>query len=195
MEHLFIQGTSENGRVLLMLHGSNGTEKDLIPLLKKLDPEASVLSIRGNLKDKENYCFVNKDSSILNETKAVYQFIKEAEEKYRFHRNNLIAIGLTNGATMALSLLFHHPDAFKGTILYHPNIPVQDSKLPSLEGIDVFIGASKNNSYCKVEETLEIEDKLKKANANVTVHWEYSKHYLTGEIFAASRAWYREKYK
>ena len=36
-------------RFLLLLHGTGGTENDLLPLAEMIDPDASVLSVRGNV--------------------------------------------------------------------------------------------------------------------------------------------------
>lgn len=200
MDHIFQKGKNDSKPVIFMLHGTRGTEKDLIPLVKKLDPEASVLSVRGSVVETKDYSFVKIVDGLIDEedlsyrTEKLYQFIHEAAEKYQFNRENIVALGLTNGATIATSLLFHYSDALKGAILYHPNIPRRDIQLPNLTGAEVFIGASRNNDFCPQRETIELESMFQKANANVTLHWENSKHYLSGEIFAASRAWYEEKF-
>src|SRR5260370_38290445 len=43
--HEFVHGNSD--RTLLLLHGTGGNERDLIPLGRELDPSASELSPRG----------------------------------------------------------------------------------------------------------------------------------------------------
>jgi len=45
--HEFVQGNSN--RTLLLLHGTGGNERDLIPLGRELDPNASLLSPRGKI--------------------------------------------------------------------------------------------------------------------------------------------------
>lgn len=49
MKHLFRKGKNEQRPVLLLLHGTGGTEEDLLPLAQIVDPDASVLSVRGNV--------------------------------------------------------------------------------------------------------------------------------------------------
>lgn len=191
MEHIFQKGTNDQKPTFLMLHGLGGTERDLIPLAKKLQPEASVLSVRGQVLENEKCMFYKSNEEDLTfRTEELYQFINEAAEKYRFHRNNIVALGYSNGAAMALSLLFHHADVLKAAILYHPQVPRRDMELPDLSDVSIFIGASKNNPFISRNETELLEKMLKDANAHVTLHWENSKQYLSGEIFAASRSWY-----
>jgi hypothetical protein len=45
--HVFVPGSS--GRTLLLLHGTGGSEHDLIPLGRSLDPTANLLSPRGKV--------------------------------------------------------------------------------------------------------------------------------------------------
>ena len=49
MKHIFQKGKDPSKPVLLLLHGTGGTETDLLPLAGHIDPEASVLSVRGNV--------------------------------------------------------------------------------------------------------------------------------------------------
>src|SRR5699024_2074370 len=51
MKHLFRKGNDVSKRTLLLLHGTGGTEHDLLPLAEKIDPDASVLSVRGNVSE------------------------------------------------------------------------------------------------------------------------------------------------
>ena len=49
MKHLFQKGKDSSKPTLLLLHGTGGNELDLLPLAGKIDEEASVLSVRGNI--------------------------------------------------------------------------------------------------------------------------------------------------
>ncbi len=49
MKHVFQKGKDTSKPVLLLLHGTGGNELDLLPLAEIVDPEASVLSVRGNV--------------------------------------------------------------------------------------------------------------------------------------------------
>ena len=51
MKHIFKQGSDTSKPVLLLLHGTGGTEQALLPLAEMIDPEASVLSVRGNVSE------------------------------------------------------------------------------------------------------------------------------------------------
>jgi len=201
MKHIFQEGKNSSRPTLLMLHGTGGTEHDLVPLTEKLDPEAAVLSVRGNVSENGMPRFFRRiaegvfdEEDLIFRTKELYEFLDEAAQKYGFDRNNIIAVGYSNGANIAASLLFHYEDALAGAILYHPMVPRRGIELSDLTGKSVFIGAGKNDPICPAEESRDLKSLLENAGANVELHWENSGHQLTGEEFAASRSWYENKF-
>jgi len=82
-----------------------------------------------------------------------------------------VAVGYSDGANIAGSLLFHYQDALKGAILHHANVPRRGIDLPDLTGTKVFIGAGTDDPICPREEFIELKRLLEKTNAAVTIHW------------------------
>ena len=112
-------------------------------------------------------------------TKELTAFLDEAAAKYGFRRDNVVAVGYSNGANIAGSLLFHYADALKGAILHHPMVPLRGHALPALTNVPVFISAGTNDPICSASETEELTGLLEGAGAAVTVHWENNGHRLT----------------
>src|SRR5699024_12589357 len=98
---------------------------------------------------------------------------------YGFNRNHVIAIGYSNGANIAASLLFHYKDALHGAVLHHPMVPRRNIELPNLTGKQVFIGAGLSDPLCPVEESEELEQLLTEAVATVIMKWIQQGHQLT----------------
>lgn len=121
-------------------------------------------------------------------------FLDQAAEQYGFDRRNLVAVGYSNGANIAASLLFHIQEAWAGAILHHPMVPRRGVVLPELSGLPVFIGAGKNDPICSPQETEELEGLLRGAGADVTVHWERYGHQLTSTEAEAAADWFRDKF-
>src|SRR5699024_11366811 len=80
--------------------------------------------------------------------KDLYEFLYKAAEKYGFNLHNILAIGYSNGANIAASLLFHYQDAIKGAILHHPMVPRRGIELPVLLDKNIFIAAGTNDPIC-----------------------------------------------
>ena len=66
------------------------------------------------------------EEDLVYRTNELNQFLDEASQKYQFDRENVIAIGYSNGANIAASLLFHQQNALKAAILHHPMVPEEE---------------------------------------------------------------------
>ncbi|WP_201002670.1 alpha/beta hydrolase [Paenibacillus glycanilyticus] len=201
MKHIFKQGTNPAAPVLVLFHGTGGTEHDLLPLAAAFSPESSVLSIRGNVSENGMARYFRRIAEgvfdledLVFRTKELNDFLDQAAEEYGFDRGNLVAVGYSNGANIAGSLLFHYKDSLRGAILHHPMVPIRGLELPNLSGVPVFIGAGENDPICSPEETNELEGLLGGAGAAVDVHWERFGHQLTRSEVAAAAAWYKEHF-
>ena len=200
MKHIFEKGTNPNKPVLLLLHGTGGNELDLLPLAEKVDGEASVLSVRGNVLENGMPRFFRRlaegvfdEEDLQFRTKELYEFLDEASQKYGFDRKNIIAVGYSNGANIAASLMFHYADRLKGAILHHPMVPRRGIQLPDLTGTSVFIAAGTNDPICPSSESEDLKSLLEGANASVELHWENRGHQLTLDEVLAAAKWYEEK--
>lgn len=197
MKHIFNKGKVSTKPTLLMLHGTGGNELDLLPLAGMIDDEASVLSVRGNVLENGMPRFFKRlaegvfdEEDLIFRTKELNEFLDEAAEKYDFDRNNVIAVGYSNGANIAASLLFHYQNALKGAILHHPMVPRRGIELPDLTGTPVFIAAGTNDPICSPMESEQLKSLLEKAGADVKLHWENRGHQLTREEVEAAAQWY-----
>ncbi len=201
MEHIFQKGSDETKPVLLLLHGTGGNERDLLPLAAMIDDTASVLSVRGNVSENGMPRFFRRlaegvfdEDDLIFRTKELNQFLDESAQQYGFDRQNVLAVGYSNGANIAGSLLYHYENALKGAILHHPMVPRRGVTLPDLSATPVFIGAGKNDPICSPEESMELKDTLQEAGAEVELHWEQQGHSLTQTEVQAAAAWYQARY-
>jgi phospholipase/carboxylesterase len=199
MKHIFEKGTRPDAPTLILFHGTGGTERDLLPLAKRISPESSVLSLRGNVLENGMPRFFKRlaegvfdEEDLIFRTKEVNDFLDEAAGQYGFDRGNLVAVGYSNGANIAGSLLFHYQQALRGAILHHPMVPRRGIPIPDLSGTPIFIGAGTNDPICTAQETEELQKLLGDAGASVTVHWEHFGHQLTSSEVDSAAAWFQK---
>ncbi|MEC0302875.1 alpha/beta hydrolase [Terribacillus saccharophilus] len=197
MKHFFHKGKDSTKPTFLLLHGTGGNELDLLPLAGRIDEDASVLSVRGNVLENGMPRFFRRlaegvfdEEDLVYRTSELNNFLDEAAAEYDFDRDNIIAIGYSNGANIAASLLFHYQNSLKGAILHHPMVPRRGIELPDLTANNVFIAAGTNDPICSPAETLELVKLLKEAHADVQLHWENNGHQLTNTEVEAARKWY-----
>ncbi|MFP3125404.1 alpha/beta hydrolase [Ectobacillus funiculus] len=198
MQHIFQKGTTAT--TLLLLHGTGGTEQDLLPLAEMISPSANVLSVRGNVLENGMPRFFRRLAEgvfdiedLVFRTKELQEFLDEAARNYEFDRSKVIAIGYSNGANIAGSLLFHYKNALQAAILFHPMVPRRGVALPSLTEIPVFIGAGNNDPICPPQETNDLAALLQDAGADVQLSWHSFGHQLTRDEVAAAKTWFEEK--
>lgn len=197
MKHIF-QKENLNHPTFLLLHGTGGDERDLLGLAHFLQPEYNVLSVRGEVKENGMNRFFRRISEgvfdevdLVNRTHQLKEFIDQASLEYGFDKKHIIAFGYSNGANIAASLLFHYSDVFEKAILLHPMVPLR-KELPDLSNISVFIGAGKNDSICPPKESIELNELLLNANANVTLHWENNGHRISESELNAVKQWLKK---
>src|SRR6476661_9607114 len=121
--HEFVPGKSE--RTLFLLHGTGGNERDLIPLGRELDPNAALLSPRGRILENGMPRFFRRlaegvfDLEDLKlQTDELTRFIDAASEKYGLEAGKIIAVGYSNGANIAASVMLTYPNVLAGAILF-----------------------------------------------------------------------------
>ena len=154
--HTFVPGHST--RTLLLLDGTGGNENDLIMLGRQLDRDANLLIPRGKVPAR---------------THQLADFIEQASVKYRLIRHNLFAVGYSNGANIAGSLLLLRPQTLAGAILLGPMVPIVPEQLPDLSGVPVPAGSGRYDP----------------AGAEVHGSRENAGHGLSGAIVEIVRRW------
>ncbi|MFC7677495.1 alpha/beta hydrolase [Paenibacillus sp. GCM10028914] len=199
--HIYRQGSSSDAPTLLLLHGTGGNEQDLLPLADMISPSSNVLGVRGNVSENGMPRFFRRLAEgvfdiedLIQRTKDLKDFIDEAAEKYGFDRNRVVAVGYSNGANIAASLLFHYSDALQGAVLHHPMVPLRDKELPDLSGVPVFIAAGKRDMMCPPKESEDLNSLLSEAGADVLLHWEQGGHQLSRTEVEAAAVWFKEKF-
>lgn len=184
---------------LLLLHGTGGDEEDLIPLGQALLPGAGVLSPRGKVVERGAPRFFRRlaegvfdQADLARRTGELAEFIAAAAKTYELNRDGIVAVGFSNGANIAASLLLRRPGLLRGAVLLSPMVPFELDALPPLAGTSVFIGAGRTDPIVPAAQAERLAGLLRQAGATVTLHWEPGGHAVTkGEIDAAQR-WIRE---
>ncbi len=186
---------------LLLLHGTGGDENDLIALGQVLAPGANLLSPRGNVLERGMPRFFRRlaegvfdQEDLRVRTAELADFISQAANHYELNSERVIAVGYSNGANIAASLLLSQPKLLAGAALFHPMVPFVPAALPDLNSKPIFIGAGENDPIVPVSNTKELAGMFEKAGAAVTVHWHRGGHSLISEEVDAAQRWFRMNY-
>src|SRR5256714_4646349 len=172
--HEFVPGSSK--RTLLLLHGTGGNERDLIPLGRDLDPDASLLSPRGKVLENGMPRFFRRLAEgvfdledLKKRTHELADFVIAAAKHYQIDITSLIAVGYSNGANIAASMLLLRPETLSGAILFRAMVPLIPEMQPDLSSARVWIGAGSNDPIVPASETKELSELFRAAGADVTI--------------------------
>jgi phospholipase/carboxylesterase len=185
---------SSNHYTLLLLHGTGGNENSLIPISEIILPGAAVISLRGNTIENGMPRFFRRISEgvfdledLKVRTKELAKFIEDSSMKYGINSNNVVAVGYSNGANIALSVILSHPGLISKAVLYHPMIPFVPASSPDLSGTNILITAGTNDPIVDSEETNNLYAMLKSYGANIEIYWHDIGHNLTREEISRTK--------
>jgi phospholipase/carboxylesterase len=192
--HEFVPGSSS--RTVLLLHGTGGNERDLIPLGHELDPNASLLSPRGRVLENGMPRFFRRLAEgvfdledLKYRTDELADFVAAAAQHYGFATDQLFAVGYSNGANIAAAVLLLRPEIIHGAILFRAMVPLIPDILPDLSSVRVWIGAGDQDPIVPASETKRLAELLRHAGADVTIRFAQAGHGLTDNDLEAARYW------
>jgi phospholipase/carboxylesterase len=196
--HVFVPAgqPSPDAVTLLLLHGTGGNERDLLPLGRELWPGAAFLGVRGKVLEDGMPRFFRRFregvfdvEDLKSRTHELAQFIDVAGAQYRFSKRHLIAVGYSNGANIAASLIFLHPHDLKAAVLFRPMVPFTLDIMRSFSRLSVFIGAGDRDPIVPPDHPEALASILESGGADVSMFWHQGGHELGRDDIDAAKAW------
>jgi phospholipase/carboxylesterase len=182
--------------VLLLLHGTGGDENDLIPLGQALLPGAAMLSLRGNVLERGMPRFFRRvaegvfdEEDLERRTAELGRFLDAARERYDLAANKLIAVGYSNGANIAASLLLRDPRHLAAAVLFRAMVPFTPAAVPDLGAVSIFLGAAERDPIIPAGNARRLAGLFESGGARLTLHWHRGGHELGQDDLDAARRW------
>jgi phospholipase/carboxylesterase len=192
--HEFVPGASN--RTLLLLHGTGGNERDLISLGRELDPRGALLSPRGKILENGMPRFFRRLAEgvfdlddLKKRTNELADFVAAATEHYRLAADQVVAVGYSNGANIAASILLLRPEILHRAVLFRAMVPLVPENLPDLSSMHVWIGAGSEDPIIPTSETQRLVELLRSAGMDVTVRFFNAGHGLTNSEVETAGRW------
>lgn len=191
MTHVFEEGTSP---ALLLLHGTGGDENDLVPLGKLIRPGAALLSPRGEVDENGQLRFFRRlapgvfdEADLVRRTHQLADFVEDQSERH--HLRQIVALGYSNGANIAASMLLLRPGVLSGAILLRAMVPLEPPYPPDLADLPVLILAGKHDAMIPSDQPQRLAALLLNAGAEVTLDWQDTGHSLGPADFKKAAGW------
>jgi phospholipase/carboxylesterase len=181
----------------LLLHGTGGNEEDLLPLAYELDKRAAILSPRGKVLENgiAPRFFRRLAEGVFDledlkfRTNELADFVNDASKSYGFDLQRVIAVGYSNGANIAASLLLLRPEILSSAILFRAMVPLVPQTLPDLTKMHIFISSGLYDPIVSRQGAEKLFGLFRNAGANVSLSWQESGHELTMGDIAKAKEW------
>lgn len=198
-QHVFEPGTDPAAPPLLLLHGTGGSEHDLLRLGRGISPGSALLSPRGDVSEGGAARFfarlaegVFDPQEVIRRTQALGDFILAATTHYRIDPLRLIAVGFSNGANIAATLLLLRPETLGGGILLRPMVVLdQPAAQASLAGKRILLCNGTTDPLVPADHPARLAGLLRAGGAEVKLELLPASHALTPQDVAAAQSWLR----
>ncbi|HZS57182.1 MAG TPA: alpha/beta hydrolase [Bryobacteraceae bacterium] len=181
---------------LLLLHGTGGDENDLLPLGRMLAPRAALLSPRGQVLENGMPRFFRRiaegvfdQKDLAERTSDLARFIETMGASHNVTASSLIAVGFSNGANIAASLLLRFPDQLAGAILMRAMLPFIPEQTPNLSGRPILLLSGKQDPIVPLDQPPALANLFRSAGADVTLEWAAAGHGLTQAEVSKAQSW------
>jgi predicted esterase len=130
---------------------------------------------------------------LANRTHELAGFVERAVDEYGIDQRRLFAVGFSNGANIAASLLLTYPRLLAGAILLRAMVPFEPERVPALSGTPVYLAAGRSDQMVPPENTERLAQVLREAGADVTLDWQPGGHGIGPDEIQAARNWFADR--
>ncbi len=197
--HVFEAGSDPAAPPLLLLHGTGGTEHDLLRVGRSISPGSALLSPRGDVAEGSALRFFARlaegifdPQEVTRRTQALADFVTDAAKQYAFDAQRLIAVGFSNGANIGATLLLLRPEILGGAILFRPMVVLdQPAAGGSLAGKRVLLTHGTTDPLVPAGDPARLATLLRAGGAEVKLEAISASHQLTPQDVAAAQSFLR----
>lgn len=201
LQYIYQSSGNADAYTLLLLHGTGGDETDLLPIGKQFGDQVNLLSVRGNVSEHGMPRFFKRlgmgifdEKDLEFRTHELVSFIEQLSAKEGFDKSKIIALGFSNGANIAGSILTLYPDLLAGAILFRPMQPFKVAPdFVNTAHTPVFMTNGAADSTIRKEDTAAYLALLKQAGFDVSNYTLHAGHGLVQEDIELSIEWFRAK--
>lgn len=195
--HRFIPAEDQSAGTLLVLHGTGGNENDLVGIGQAIAPGVAILSPRGNVLENGAPRFFRRIAEGVFDPKEVRsrgeelaRFIRAAVITYRLDPSRIFALGYSNGANIASTVMLIEPGTIQGSILFRPMLVYEPSETSDLSGSSVFMSAGRMDPIVPTTSVEQLAEMFRSANAEVTLKWQLAGHNLVPSEVREASEWF-----
>jgi phospholipase/carboxylesterase len=184
--HVTIPGS---GRTILALHGTGGDEHDLVPLVQAVDPNATIISPRGKVTEYGSNRFFKRLAEGVFDLEDLALRTDELADWIASQRIVPLALGFSNGANIAASILLRRPEILAGAILIRAMVPFEPGTAVDGVGKPILILSGERDPIVPMDNARRLAELLTQSNFAVTHKFLPTGHNLTQADILTAQEW------
>jgi len=191
----YIEGNPD-ASPLLLLHGTGGSEKDLLPIGRFLAPDSSLLSIRGRVvEDGQNRYFKHTADggfdldNLQQETDWLFDTLNDLCQKFNIDYQRFVVVGYSNGANVAARALLTRPDTFHTGVLFHPMALATGDATQDLTNVKLWLSHGDTDPIVSEQNFDILTSDLKAQHADLSIFRHEQSHNLNEAELSSARTW------
>ncbi|MFL5485740.1 MAG: alpha/beta hydrolase [Gemmatimonadaceae bacterium] len=195
--HRFVPADSPSGETLLVLHGTGGNENDLIGIGQAVAPGAAILSPRGNVLENGAPRFFRRlaegvfdPKEVRSRAEELARFIRAAVVTYRLDASRVFALGYSNGANVASTVMLIEPGVLQGAVLFRPMLVYEPDENKDLSGSALLLSAGRMDPIVPTTSVERLVELFQSAHADVTLKWQLAAHNLLPSEVREAADWF-----
>ena len=192
--HRFHTPDDPDGSVIVLLHGTGGSEADLMPLAHRIAPRATLLGVRGRSTEEginrwfRRFDAVTYDQAdIQSEAAAFKAFMDSAVQSYGLDAGRISYLGYSNGANLLGAVMLLHPGLVQRAILLRGIAVLEDAPNSDLAGTEVLLLSGAHDPFARMAPALEAA--LREAGVSLDAQTLAAGHDLAEADLDATKAW------
>jgi len=174
---------------VVLLHGTGGNENDLVSLGQMIAPGSALLGIRGKVLENGAPRFFRRLREGVFDLEDLRFRTKELADFLARQPGPLVALGYSNGANIAASMLLLRPEVLSAAVLFRAMTPLTPAAPPNLTGRPVFMGTGQHDPIIPLESAERLAGMLKQYGADVTMKVVNAGHGLAKAEVEGARGW------
>ncbi len=183
-----------DGTTLVLLHGSGGSETDLLPFGRKVAPGAVLIGVRGRSTEEGVSRFFRRSGTmqfdqtdIASEAEAFAAFVEDLPRAYGIDLGRIVFIGNSNGGNFLGAVMPLHPQVVRRAVLLRPMNVLEVRPEVDLSAVSVLTISGTQDPYAP--QAKELEDRLAGAGAMLTARQIDADHGLEAQDAAIVGQW------
>jgi phospholipase/carboxylesterase len=195
--HRFNRPQDPDGTTLVLLHGTGGSEADLMPIARRIAPQATLLGVRGrSTEDGSNRWFRRisattfDQADVRNEAGAFAAFVEAAVTAYGLDVDRFVFLGYSNGASLLAAVVQLHPGVVHRAILLRAFQALESRRAGVLASTSVLMLDGRDDPLVPHPATLA--DDMRALGAKVTVRTLAAGHDLSSADVMEAAQWLRQ---